>query len=190
MAMRFSPTKIPGAVIVTPDIHNDGRGFFSRLFCEESFAAATGISLRPCQVNLSHNARAKTLRGLHFQDPPHAEAKLLRCVRGRVFDVALDLRPDSPAYGLSVGIELSEADGTEIFIPAGCAHGFLTLADDTDLLYLMGAPENPAAARGVRWNDPAFAIDWPEEPAIMSERDRNFPDFAWDGSVPAREDAA
>jgi dTDP-4-dehydrorhamnose 3,5-epimerase len=188
--MRFSHTKIPGAVIVTPDTHRDHRGFFSRLFCEDSFAAAAGIALHPRQINLSHNARAKTLRGLHFQEAPHAEAKLVRCVRGRAFDVALDLRPDSPAYGLSVGIELSEADGKEIFIPAGCAHGFLTLADDTDLLYLMGAPENPAAARGVRWNDPAFAIAWPDEPAILSERDRNFPDFERHGLMPARSVAA
>jgi dTDP-4-dehydrorhamnose 3,5-epimerase len=173
--MRFLETEIPGAFIVVLDAQCDERGFFARTFCEEAFAAA-GIRMHALQANLSHNARARTLRGLHFQTP-YEEPKLVQCVRGQVWDVALDLRPSSPAYGRSVGVNLSPEARQLFFIPPGCAHGFLTLMDDTDLLYLMGAPFVQGRARGVRWNDPAFRIVWPAEPAILSERDASCPDF-------------
>ena len=173
--MRFVATEIPGAFIVELEPHRDERGFFARSFCEEEFAAA-GISMHAVQANLSYNARARTLRGLHFQACGE-EPKLVQCVRGRVWDVALDLRPFSPAFGRSVGVELSPETGRLFFIPPGCAHGFLTLTDATDLLYLMGGAFIPGAGRGVRWNDPAFRVAWPAEPEVLSERDANYPDF-------------
>jgi dTDP-4-dehydrorhamnose 3,5-epimerase len=174
-AMRFVATEIPGAFIIALDAQCDERGFFARTFCEEAFAAA-GIHMHALQANLSYNARARTLRGLHYQTP-YEEPKLVQCVRGQVWDVALDLRPSSPAYGQSVGVNLSPEARQLFFIPPGCAHGFLTLTDDADLLYLMGAPFIPGGARGVRWNDPAFRITWPAEPAILSARDAGYPDF-------------
>jgi dTDP-4-dehydrorhamnose 3,5-epimerase len=174
--MRFRETKIPGAFIVTLEAHCDERGFFARTFCEEAFVAA-GISFRAFQANLSYNAKARTLRGLHFQTE-YEEAKLVQCVRGEIWDVVLDLRPFSPAYGGSVGMMLSPEARQMFFIPSGCAHGFLTLTDATDVLYLMGAPFVGGAGQGVRWNDPAFEVVWPGEPRVMSERDANFPDFA------------
>jgi dTDP-4-dehydrorhamnose 3,5-epimerase len=173
--MRFQETEIPGAFIVPLEPHCDERGFFARTFCEEAFATA-GIPMHALQANLSYNVKARTLRGLHLRTE-YEEPKLVQCVRGQVWDVALDLRPFSPAYGRSVGMMLSPEARQLFFIPPGCAHGFLTLTDATDLLYLMGAPFVPGAGRGVRWNDPAFRIAWPVEPAVMSERDANFPDF-------------
>ena len=175
--MRFTATDIPGAMIVDLDAHADDRGFFARTFCEEEFARA-GIPMRAWQANISHNAKARTLRGMHFQAPPHEEPKLVSCVRGRMWDVAVDLRPASPAYGRSVGLELSPETGRMFHIPGGCAHGFITLADDTDVLYLMGTPYVPGAERGVRWNDPALGVAWPAEPLIISDRDAGYPDFA------------
>jgi len=186
--MRFIETEIPGAFIVALDPISDERGFFARTFCEETFAAA-GIPMRAPQANLSHNPRARTLRGLHFQ-LPFEESKLVQCVRGEVWDVALDLRPSSPAYGRSVGVTLSPAARQSFFIPPGCAHGFITLMDDTDLLYLMGAPFVPGGARGIRWNDPAFQIPWPAEPALLSGRDASFPDFAHASLSPRAEEHA
>jgi dTDP-4-dehydrorhamnose 3,5-epimerase len=174
--MRFLETKIPGAFIVALDALCDERGFFARTFCEEAFAAA-GIHLHALQANLSYNAQARTLRGMHYQTP-YEEPKLVQCVRGQVWDVALDLRPSSPAYRQSVGVNLSPEARQLFFIPPGCAHGFLTLTDDTDLLYLMGAHFVPEGARGVRWNDPAFRIAWPAEPVMLSPRDAGFADFA------------
>ncbi len=175
--MRFQPTSIPGAFIVFPATHGDERGAFSRVFCQAAFAEA-GIVFDPCQVNVSRNPLAGTLRGLHFQAPPHAEPKLVQCLRGQLWDVAVDLRPESPAYRRAVTVALGAGEGDKMFfIPAGCAHGFLTRAADTDLLYLMGAPYVAASARGVRWNDPAFAIAWPASPRVMSDRDRNYSDF-------------
>jgi dTDP-4-dehydrorhamnose 3,5-epimerase len=177
--MRFIATDIPGAFIVALDTQCDERGFFARIFCEEAFAAA-GIPMKALQANLSYNARARTLRGLHFQTP-YEEPKLVQCVRGQVWDVALDLRPSSPAYGRSVGVTLSPETRQLFFVPPGCAHGFLTLADETDVLYLMGMPFMPDGQRGVRWNDPAFNVSWPAEPTVISPRDASYPDF-----VPSR----
>jgi dTDP-4-dehydrorhamnose 3,5-epimerase len=167
---------IAGVVTVEIERHRDARGHFARCWCAEAFAAA-GIAFLPVQSNLSHTRRRGTLRGLHFQAPPHAEAKLVRCVRGSVFDVVVDLRPESPTHAAWYGVELSRANGRALFIPEGCAHGFQTLSPGTELLYLMGAAYAPAAARGVRWNDPAFAIDWPMPPQRLSARDAAYPDY-------------
>jgi dTDP-4-dehydrorhamnose 3,5-epimerase len=134
--------------------------------------------MRPKQINTSHNRDALTLRGLHYQAAPHGESKLVHCVRGRLFDVVVDLRGASPSYRRWVGVELTPEFRRLLFIPAGCAHGFLTLEASTDLIYVMGDPFVAEAARGVRWDDPAFDIKWPAEPRIISERDSSFPDFS------------
>lgn len=173
--MRFAPTAIPGVVAVDAQPHRDARGAFARLYCPDEFAAA-GIEFAPTQMNLSTNAERLTLRGMHFQKPPHAESKLVRVVRGRAVDVALDLRP-GPGQGRWIARELT-ADGMEaLFLPEGIAHGFLTLEPDTHILYQMGRSYAPGHADGVRWDDPAFAIDWPEAPRVIADQDRVWPDF-------------
>jgi dTDP-4-dehydrorhamnose 3,5-epimerase len=182
----LTPTALDGMAVIELEPLRDERGSFARTFDAELFAAH-GLDGQVAQCNTSFNARAGTLRGLHYQLPPHAEGKLVRCTRGRVFDVAVDLRPDSPTHRRWVGVEL-DADGVRcVFIPAGCAHGFQTLLDGSEVHYQMTAPYVPAAARGVRWDDPAFAIRWPDPPAggrVLSPRDRTFPDYAPD-RVPA-----
>jgi dTDP-4-dehydrorhamnose 3,5-epimerase len=173
--VRFAGTEIPGVVLVESDPHRDARGLFARLYCPEEFAAA-GIDFRPTQVNLSTNAQALTLRGMHFQKPPFAESKLVRVVRGRAWDCAVDLRP-GPAQGRWIARELT-AEGMEaLFLPEGVAHGFLTLEPETHILYQMGRPHVPGHADGVRWDDPAFGIAWPEPPAVVADQDRAWPDF-------------
>ncbi len=174
--MRFIPTPLAGVVTVEMEAAEDERGFFARSFCAEEFARA-GIRLQPQQANISHNSEALTLRGMHYQAAPHGEPKLVQCVRGRIFDVAVDLRPASPSYRQWFGLELAPALKRMLFVPEGCAHGFLTLAADTDVLYLMGRPFVPEAARGLRWNDPAFGIAWPAAPNRISSRDAAYPDF-------------
>lgn len=176
--MRFVPTAIAGAFCVEMEPVRDDRGSFARSFCEAEFAAA-GIDFRAVQMNLSRNPRARTLRGLHGQQAPYAEAKLVQCVRGRLFDVAVDLRPESPSFRRSVGIELSADGDAMFFIPPGCVHGFLTLEPDSDVLYHMGTAFVPGVGFGVRWNEPAFAIDWPAAPAVISDRDAQYPDYAF-----------
>jgi dTDP-4-dehydrorhamnose 3,5-epimerase len=176
--MRFVPTAlVAGVVVIEHDLAEDERGFFARTYCEDDFARA-GIAMRPRQINLSSNLHAFTLRGLHFQAAPHGESKVVQCVRGRIFDVAVDLRSNSPSYRRWFGIELAPDLRRMVFIPEGCAHGFLTLEAASDVFYLMGHPFVPKAGRGVRWNDPAFDIDWPAQPRIISPRDRSYPDFA------------
>ncbi len=173
--MRFSPTAIAGVVVVDIDPVADDRGSFARLHCPDEFAAA-GHPFAPAQTSLSRNARALTLRGMHYEAAPRAEAKLVRVTRGRIFDVAVDLRPDSPTYLAWTGAELSADNGRALLIGAGMAHGFLTLEDDTDVLYQIDRIFEPGHGRGVRWNDPAFAIAWPGAPEVMSERDATYPD--------------
>ncbi|WP_198377972.1 dTDP-4-dehydrorhamnose 3,5-epimerase family protein [Neoroseomonas rubea] len=173
--MMVRPTPLPGVMDVLPAPVRDARGTFTRLWCEEAFAAA-GIDFRPVQASRSDNPRRHTLRGMHYQAPPRAEAKLVRCTAGAVHDVVLDLRPDSPARGRWIAVTLSARAGNALFIPPGCAHGFLTLTEDAALDYLIDAPYAPDLARGVRWDDPAFGIAWPAAPAVMSERDRSWPD--------------
>ncbi len=174
--MRFVETELPGVFVVDAEPHADERGAFARIYCPTEFRAA-GIDFAPTQVNLSRNTARHTLRGMHYQDPPHAEAKLVRVTRGAIFDVAVDLRRDSPTFSRWVGVELNATSMRGLFLPEGIAHGFLTLCGDTDILYQMGRDHVPGAGRGVRFDDPAFAIDWPAAPAVISDRDRTWPDF-------------
>ncbi len=174
--MRTRETALPGVVTITFPGHADARGTFSRLWCAEAFAAA-GIAFAPTQCSLSTNIAAHTLRGLHWQAPPLAESKLVRCLRGRLFDVAVDLRAGSPTFGCWTAAELLP-QGEALFIPAGCAHGFLTLEPDTEVLYLIDAPYVAEAARGMAWNDPDIAVTWPASPAVVGDRDAALPTFA------------
>jgi dTDP-4-dehydrorhamnose 3,5-epimerase len=177
--MRFLPTPLPGAWVLAPEPIEDERGWFARTFDAEAFRER-GLSAEVVQCNASFNGVAGTLRGLHYQAEPHGEPKLVRCPRGAIFDVAVDLRRDSPAFRCWHAVELSEQNGLAFYIPPGLAHGFQTLADESEVLYQMGAPYVAEAARGVRWDDPAFAIEWPESEGerIIGERDRSYPDFA------------
>jgi dTDP-4-dehydrorhamnose 3,5-epimerase len=172
--MIFTPTPIEGVLTVGLDPHRDDRGFFARAYCEAEFAAA-GAPLRARQINLSRNDKAATLRGMHFQSRGE-ETKLVQCVRGRAWDVALDLRPGSPTYLKWFGAELSPEGLNALYLPVGVAHGFITLTDETDLLYVMGEAY-AGRGEGVRWNDPAFAIAWPREPLVVSAQDAAYPDF-------------
>jgi len=174
--MRFAETALAGVVLVDVEPHEDERGAFARLHCPEAFAAA-GHPFAPVQTSLSRNPRAATLRGLHYQPAPHAEAKLVRAVRGRIFDVALDLRPDSPTYRQWASAELSADNARALLIPEGVAHGFLTLEPATDVLYQISPAFQPGHEAGVRWDDPAFAIAWPAKPALISARDSSYPDY-------------
>ena len=174
--MIFEPLAISGAYRIIAEPHRDTRGSFARIYCPEEFTAHA-IPFTSTQLNLSENLKRCTLRGLHFQEAPHAEAKLIHVIRGRAFDVIVDLRAGSASYGKWVGIQLDAAAPAAVFAPEGCAHGFLTLADDTALLYQMGRPYIPGHERGVRWNDPAFGIAWPAAPEMISERDATWPDF-------------
>lgn len=168
---------IPGLAVVTADTAKDERGAFTRFYCGETFAAA-GLGFTPMQVNLSRNPARHTLRGMHYQDPPRAEAKLVHVTRGAIYDVALDLRPTSATYCRWFGIRLDATSSAGIFIPEGFAHGYITLEPDSDVLYHMGRIFEPGFGKGVRWNDPTFAIDWPAHPAVISERDAHYPDYA------------
>jgi dTDP-4-dehydrorhamnose 3,5-epimerase len=175
----FTDTPISGAYLIEPEPSADERGLFARTFCAEEFAGR-GLDARVSQCNTSANRRAGTLRGLHYQADPHGEAKLVRCTRGAIFDVAVDLRSSSGTYLRWAAAELTADNRQAFFIPAGCAHGFQTLADDSEVLYQMSTPYVPGSGRGVRWNDPAFGIAWPGPPPAgrtMSERDRGYPDL-------------
>jgi dTDP-4-dehydrorhamnose 3,5-epimerase len=175
--MRFKETELSGAWLIEPERIEDARGFFERSWCAEEFAAH-GLDRRFVQCNTSYNRSKGTLRGMHYQAEPHAEAKLVRVTRGAVYDVAVDLRPNSPTFKRWIAVELSLENRKLLFLPQGLAHGFQTLVDDTEIFYQMSAPYHPESARGVRWNDSAFAITWPAaERRIISERDRSFPDF-------------
>lgn len=176
--MRFIETPLNGAWVVDLDLLGDERGWFARTFDAGEFAAR-GLNPAVVQCNASFNARRGTLRGMHYQAEPHGESKLVRCVHGAIFDVAVDLRGGSPTLRRWHGVELSADNRLAFYIPPGLAHGFQTLSDDAEVLYQMGNPYVPEAARGVRWDDPAFAIQWPEPDGerIVSERDRAFADF-------------
>jgi len=174
--VRLIPLGLPGACLVGLEPHADERGFFARTFCARELAAA-GLDVRVAQTSLSWNPRRGTLRGLHWQAPPHAEAKLVRCVRGRIYDVLVDVRPESHAFRQHVAVEL-DADGRDaVYIPPGVAHGFLTLADGCEVHYQMSESHAPEAARGARFDDPAFGIVWPAPIEVVSARDRAWPDF-------------
>ena len=176
-SMKFEEVGIAGAYLLTPEPRSDERGYFARIHCEQELADH-GLTGGICQINTGFSPRAGTLRGMHFQEAPHDEVKIMRCVRGVAFDVIVDVRPASPSFRSWFGIELSEENGRMLYAPAGTAHGYLTLADDTELIYLTNKPYAPAAARGISHADPAFGIVWPGEIRIISQADRNWPAFA------------
>ena len=174
--MIFQATRIPGVFEIEMELHKDGRGSFARSWCQKEFEIH-GLDSRVVQCNVSHNAMKGTLRGMHYQAVPFAEAKLVRCTAGEVYDVVLDLRDQSPTFCQWFGTTLSAENRRSVYIPEGCAHGFLTLQNDSEVFYQMSEFYHPEAGRGVRWNDPAFQIEWPEMPLVMSERDRTYADF-------------
>lgn len=178
--MNFRHTPLSGAWLVELDQLEDERGWFARTFDADEFLAR-GMNPDVVQCNTSFNTRRSTLRGLHYQAEPHSESKLVRCTAGAIFDVAVDLRATSRTFCEWHAVELSAANGLAFYIPGGLAHGFQTLTDNAEVLYQMGARHVPEAARGVRFDDPAFAIRWPsvgDGERIVSERDRSYPDFA------------
>ena len=176
--MIFRETTLPGAFLVEPTPIHDERGFFARTWCEAE-ASAHGLDPRVVQCSVSYNRHRGTLRGLHFQAGPHAEAKLVRVTRGAVFDVIVDLRPGAATFAQHVAVELSAGNRTMLFVPAGFAHGFQTLEDDTEVFYQMSTAYHPASARGLVWDDPQLAIAWPAvADRIVSERDRALPSLA------------
>ena len=180
--MIVAETALPGVYTLEIEPHADERGFFARVWDGEVLAAH-GLDARVSQSSIAFNRRAGTLRGLHFQRPPHAETKLVRCTRGAVYDVVVDIRPDSDAYLSWLGVKLTEENRRTLYVPEGFAHGYQTLEDETETSYLMSQRYEPSAGRGVRWDDPAFGIEWPDEgDRTMNERDRTWPDFSPDAA--------
>ena len=174
--MLFTETQLKGAYIITPERIEDERGFFARTWDRHEFEAR-GLNTNLAQCNISYNARRGTLRGMHYQAAPHAETKLVRCTSGAIYDVIIDLRPGSPTLKQWQATELSAANRCMLYIPPGFAHGFQTLADQSEVFYQMAEFYAPNYARGVRWNDPAFGIVWPEAPQVIAARDQAYPDF-------------
>lgn len=174
--MIFHETKLPGAFIIEPDRFEDERGFFSRIWSQKEFEEC-GLTARFVESNTSLSVHTGTLRGMHYQAAPHAQAKLVRCTAGSIYDVIIDLRADSPAFMQWEGVELSAENRLLLYIPQGFAHGFQTLTDNTEVLYQVSAYYEPDSARGVRWNDPAFGVDWPETTRTIIARDNQYPDF-------------
>jgi dTDP-4-dehydrorhamnose 3,5-epimerase len=175
--MIFTPTPLGGAWLVDIEPWEDERGFFARTWCLREFEER-GLDARVVQCSVARTRRRGTLRGLHWQVPPHEEIKLVTCTRGAIWDVIVDLRPESPTYTRWYGVELNAETRRTLYVPARCAHGFVTLVDDVDVQYQMSDWHAADAQRGVRWNDPAFAIDWPVQGGpILNERDAGFPDF-------------
>ena len=174
--MIFVETKLKGAYIIEPERLEDERGFFSRTWCKREFEAH-GLNPNVVQCNISFNRKKGTLRGMHYQVAPYEEAKSVRCTMGRVYDVIIDLRPNSKTFMQWIVVELTSANRKMIYVPKGFAHGFLTLEDNTEVFYQMSEFYAPECARGVRWNDPAFGILWPAVVTVISERDKQYPDF-------------
>ena len=172
--MIFQESPLAGAYTIELDRLEDERGFFARSYSAEEFAAR-GLPAAMPQSSVSFNARRGTLRGLHYQAEPHAEDKLVRCTAGAIYDVIVDLRPDSPTARRWFGVELSAANHRSLFVPKGLAHGFMTLRDDTEVLYMISVPYAPGFERGLRWNDPAIGISWPTAPSVVSARDAAYP---------------
>ena len=177
--MRFTPTKLGGAFLLDVERREDPRGYFARTFCRRELEAH-GLKGDIAQANVAWSARKGTLRGMHYQVPPAAETKLVRCTRGAIWDVIVDLRPDSPTFLRHIGVELSADNGRQLFVPELFAHGYLTLADDTEVAYQVGEFYSPAAERGIRHDDPALGIEWPAPVAVLSGKDA-----AWPAFVPA-----
>lgn len=174
--MIFLETPLAGAFEIELERLEDERGWFARTFAAEEFVAR-GLDPRVVHTNTSFNTRAGTLRGLHYQAPPHEECKLVRCTRGAIYDVIVDLRPDAPTFLRWHAVELSAENGRGLYVPQGLAHGFQTLSDASEVAYQMSHPYVPSHARGIRWDDPAFGIDWPPAQRTISERDAGYPDF-------------
>lgn len=175
--MRFTPSRIPGAWVIDIEPIHDRRGFFAMTWLPEEFRKR-GLDPALAQCNLAFNHKRGTLRGMHFQTAPHAQAKLVRAIRGALLDVIVDLRDDSPTFRQWEAVELTADNRRMLYMPAGIAHGYLTLTDDTEAYYHSSSPWVPAAESGVRWNDPAFAIAWPIAPVVISDKDAAWPDFA------------
>ena len=174
--MIFTETELAGAFIIDLERLCDERGFFARTWCEDEFAAH-GIGLPPLQANMSMNPTKGTLRGMHYQLAPYEESKLVRCTRGAIYDVIVDLREDSPTFGQWLGVELTADNCRQLYVPGGFAHGFLTLAENSDVNYQVSAKYAPGFERGLRWDDPAIGIQWPAVPQLISDKDRRHPDF-------------
>ena len=174
--MTISETSVDGAFVIDLDHLGDERGFFARVFCQHAFEER-GLVTAFVQVNNSLSALKGTLRGMHCQLAPAAEVKMVRCIRGALYDVALDLRAESPTFRQSFGTTLSADNRRMMYLPKGCAHGFITLVDDTEAFYFVDEFYCPKLERGVRWNDPAFNIQWPIEPTVISDKDQQHPDF-------------
>jgi dTDP-4-dehydrorhamnose 3,5-epimerase len=174
--MIFHETKLPGVFEIQPQSITDERGFFVRTWCQKEFEAK-GLSGKLVQCSLSFNSRKGTLRGMHYQAAPHQEIKLVRCSKGEIYDVILDLRPHSPTFKDWTAVVLTAENRKMIYVPEGCAHGFLTLKDKTEVSYQMSEFFHNESARGVRWDDPAFRIQWPDKVKVISERDRTYPNF-------------
>jgi dTDP-4-dehydrorhamnose 3,5-epimerase len=174
--MKYNATAVEGAFIVSLEPRGDERGFFSRVFCAEEFSRL-GLEGSIAQINTSVSANAGTLRGMHYQVAPYGEAKLVKCIRGAAFDVVVDLRKDSPTFGRWAGETLTMDNRMMMYVPKGCAHGFLTLEDDTEMLYSASAPYQGAAERVLRWNDPRFAVVWPRSPEVLSPKDQDAGDY-------------
>lgn len=174
--MRFIATHLAGAYLIEPELISDERGFFARTYCRNEFADK-GLNPNLVQCNISYNKAGGTLRGMHYQKAPYSEAKLVRCTRGGIYDVVIDLRPDSGTFTRWFGAELTADNRKALYVPEGFAHGFITLQDDTEVLYQMSEFFHAEYAAGVHWNDPAFSIQWPIEVKVISERDKNYQDF-------------
>lgn len=174
--MRFEPTSVHGVWMVSPDRFDDERGYLARTWGLDEFGAH-GLQANMVQRNISYNRARGTLRGMHFQSPPYPEVKVVSCLVGAVFDVAIDTRPDSPTFGRWYGAELRPESGTMLYVPEGCAHGYITLEPDSTVEYLISEFYHPESAGGLRWDDPFFAVDWPVRPTAMNDRDRTWPDF-------------
>ena len=175
--MIFGPTELPGAFLIELERREDERGFFARTWCARELEAH-GLVAHLAQCSVSFNKRKGILRGMHYQVAPRAEAKVIRCTAGAIHDVIIDLRPSSPTFKRHLGVTLSAENRRTLYVPPGFAHGFQTLADDTEVFYQISEFYSPDHARGVRWNDPAFAIAWPDDERIIIGRDREYPDFA------------
>jgi dTDP-4-dehydrorhamnose 3,5-epimerase len=174
--MKFLPTKIVDVLEIVPELKKDERGFFARAWCKKEFETQ-GLASGFVQCSISYNSKKGTLRGMHYQAAPFQETKLVRCTRGSIYDVVVDLRVESMTYKQWCAVSLTAENRNMIYVPEGCAHGFLTLQDDTEVFYQMSEVYDAASARGFRWNDPAFGITWPEEVKVISERDQKYPDF-------------
>ena len=171
--MRIQATALTGVFVIDLERHRDERGYFARTWCPREFEAH-GLNPRLAQCSVSFNTRKGTLRGMHYQAAPHEESKVVRCTRGAIYDVAVDVRPESPTFRAWVAVELTAENGRMLYIAEGCAHGFQTLADDTEVFYQISEFYHPESARGIAWDDPAIGIQWPADPVVMSDRDRSF----------------